>query len=110
MLGSGKPLRFELWGAHEDLPPTNLRPNASRESRLNNEQHEGHTIYTGSGHRCGVVPYCSVWCGGLPQGLMNSITREDQTRERCSWAGAMNCLGEFDRLLDADQMPLLCGG
>ena len=26
MLGSGRPLRFELWGAHEDLSPTDLRP------------------------------------------------------------------------------------
>ena len=24
-----KPLRFELWGAREDLPPTDPRPNAS---------------------------------------------------------------------------------
>ena len=24
-----KPLRFELWGAHEDLPPTDPRPKAS---------------------------------------------------------------------------------
>ena len=23
-----KPLRFELWGVHEDLPPTDPRPNA----------------------------------------------------------------------------------
>ena len=24
-----KPLRFELWGVREDLPPTDPRPNAS---------------------------------------------------------------------------------
>ena len=24
-----KPLRFELWGAHEDLPPTDPRPKTS---------------------------------------------------------------------------------
>ena len=60
MLGSGRPLRFELRGAHEDLPPTNPRPITSRESKLNDEQHKGHKIYTGSGHRCGVIPYSSV--------------------------------------------------
>ena len=27
--GSGRPLRFELWGARKDLSSTNLRPNAS---------------------------------------------------------------------------------
>ena len=75
MLGSGRPLRFELWGAREDLPPTNPRPNASRESKLNDEQHEGHKIYTGLGYRYGVIPYSSVWCGGFPQGLMMNSTR-----------------------------------
>ena len=48
--GSGRPLRFDLYGAHKDLPPTNPRLIASRESKLNDEQHEGHKIYTGSGH------------------------------------------------------------
>lgn len=74
MLCSRRPLRFELWGACEDLPPTNPCPIASRESKLNDEQHGGHKIYTGSGHRCGVKPYSSVWCGGLPQGLMMNST------------------------------------
>ena len=84
MLGSGRPLRFELWGAHEDLPPTNPRLIASRESKLNDEQHEGHKIYTSSGHCCGVIPYSSVWCGGLPQGLMMNNTKNELPRERCS--------------------------
>ena len=29
-----KPLRFELWGAHEDLLPTETRPEPRRDSRL----------------------------------------------------------------------------
>ena len=61
MLGSSRPLRFELWGAREDLPPTTPRPIASREYMLNDEQHEGHKVYTGSGHRRGLIPYSSVW-------------------------------------------------
>ena len=84
MLVSGRPLRFELWGVREDLPPTDPRSIASQESKLNNEQHKGHKIYTSSGHRCGVIPYSSVSCGGLPQGLMRNSTREEQPRERCS--------------------------
>ena len=77
MWGSCKPLRFELWGACEDLPPTNTRPNASRESKLNGEQHEGHKIYIGLGHHCGVIAYSSVWCGGLPQGQMMNSTKDE---------------------------------
>ena len=91
MLGSGRPLRFELLGRREDLPPTNPRPIASRESKLNDEQHEGHKIYTGSGHRYGVIPYSSVWCGGLPQGLMMNSTR-GRTASRevfLSWCGVL---------------------
>ena len=84
MLGSGRPLRFELWGAREDLSRTNPRLIISQESKLNDEQHEGHKIYTGSGHRCGVISYSSVWCGGLPQGLMMNSTKDEQPRERCS--------------------------
>ena len=98
MLGSGRPLRFELWGAHEDLPSTNPCPIAMRGSKLNDERLMGHKIYTGSGHRCGVIPYSSVWCGGLPQGLMMNSTEEEQPRERCSRASAVHYLGEFDRL------------
>ena len=29
-----KPLRFELWGAHEDLLPTETRPQPLRNSKL----------------------------------------------------------------------------
>ena len=57
-----KPSRFEHWGAHEDLPLPNHALNLAMISRLarrtrNTERHE---IYTGLGHRCGVIPYSSV--------------------------------------------------
>ena len=84
MLGSGRPLRFELWGAHEDLPRITPRSIASQESKLKRRTTRGHKIYTGSGHRCGVIPYSSVWCGGLPQGLMMNSTKDEQPCERCS--------------------------
>ena len=55
--GSGKTLRFEHWGARGDyafyLP-------VSQRSKLLKELHKGRKIYTGSGHRCGVIPYSSV--------------------------------------------------
>ena len=44
-------------------------------SKLRKEQQKGHEIYTGSGHHCGVIPYSSLWCGGLPQGMMMHHTR-----------------------------------
>ena len=78
--GSGRPLRFELWGARKDYAFYLL---ISQRSRLLKELHKRHKVYTGSGHHCGVIPYSSVWCGGLPQGLMNN-TKEEHPRERCS--------------------------
>ena len=55
--GSGRSLRFEHWGAHGDyafyLP-------VSQRSKLPKELHKGHKIYTGSVHRCGVIPYSIV--------------------------------------------------
>ena len=48
---------------------------ASQGSKLHKEQHKGHKVYTGSGHHCGVIPYSSLWCGGLPQGLMMNSTK-----------------------------------
>ena len=97
-----KPLRFELWGAREDLSLTSYaltRFAISASSR--NLQHKGHKIYTGLGHRCGVIPYSSVWCGGLPLGLMMNSTEEEQPRkERCSCGG-----------VDKHNLVLLyCGG
>ena len=59
-----KPLRFEHWGAHEDLPLPNHALSLTVISRPSstNPQHKRHKIYTGSGHHCGVIPYSSVWC------------------------------------------------
>ena len=72
-------------GVHAEItPPAYPRLFALQGSKLHEEQHKGHEIYTGSGHRCGVIPYSSVWCGGLPRGLMMNSTREEQPRERCS--------------------------
>ena len=68
------------------------------ESKLNDEQHKGHEVYTGSGHHCGVIPYSSVWCGGLPLGLDDEQYKAEQPREGLFLAGAMNCGGEFSRL------------
>ena len=57
-----KPSRFEHWGAHEDLPLLNHALSLATISKASstNSQHKGHKIYTGSGHRCGVIPYSSV--------------------------------------------------
>ena len=57
-----KPLRFEHWGAHEDLPLPNHALNLATISKLSstNPQHKRHEIYTSSGHCCGVIPYSSV--------------------------------------------------
>ena len=57
-----KTLRFEHWGAHEDLPLPNHALSLAAISRPSstNPQHKRHEIYTGSGHRCGVIPYSSV--------------------------------------------------
>ena len=33
-----------------------------KDLKLHEEQHKGHEVYTSSGHRCGVIPYSSVWC------------------------------------------------
>ena len=57
-----KPLRFEHWGACEDLSLTDhvLKHFAVSKGSSTNSQHKGHKISTGSGHRCGVIPYSSV--------------------------------------------------
>ena len=84
---SGRPFRFELWGARGDLAFYCLRLAASLGSKKSKEQHKRHRVYIGSGHHCGVIPYSSVWCGGLPLGLMMNNTREEQPREGCSCGG-----------------------
>ena len=48
-------------GVHAEIaPPTYLCLVASQGSKLHEEQHKRHKIYTGSGHHCGVIPYSSV--------------------------------------------------
>ena len=63
-------------------------PMPRSESKLHDE-HKGRKVYTGLGHRCGVIPYSSVWCGGLPLGQMMNSTKEEQPRERCSCGGVL---------------------
>ena len=58
----------------EIQPSAGLLLAESLGSKLREEQHKGHKIYTGSGQHCGVIPYSSVWCGGLPKGLMMNST------------------------------------
>ena len=78
--GSNTGVRAEI------SPPTYLHPSASLRSKLWKEQHKRHEVYTGSGHRCGVIPYSSVWCGGLPLGLMMmNNTRKNSLARVCSW-------------------------
>ena len=55
-----KPLRFELWGAHEDLSPLARALTMISKLGTSNSQNKGYMVYTGSGHRCGVVPYSTV--------------------------------------------------
>ena len=61
----------------EVSPSTYLFLNESLGSKLREERHKRHGVYTGSGHHCGVIPYSSVWRGGLPLGLMMNNTREN---------------------------------
>ena len=69
-------------GVHAEItPPAYAHLVSLQGSKLHEEQHKGHEIYTGSGHHCGVIPYSSVWCGGLPQGLMTNSTKGEQSRE-----------------------------
>ena len=53
---------FEHWGAHEDFPLPNhaLSLTVISKPSSTNSQHKRHEVYTGSGHRCGVIPYPSV--------------------------------------------------
>ena len=41
------------------LPIDVLTPRC--ESKLHDEQHKGRKVYTDLVHRCGVIPYSSVW-------------------------------------------------
>ena len=81
-----------------EVPPsTYLFLTESLGSKLREEQHKGHKIYTGLGHHCGVIPYSSVWCGGLPLGLDDEQYKVEQPRGGLFLADAMNCWEEFNR-------------
>ena len=41
-------------------PPLALALTAISKLSTSNSQNKGHRVYTGSGHRCGVIPYSSV--------------------------------------------------
>ena len=60
MWGSGKPLRFEHWGAREVSPSLAHALTAISKLSTSNSQNKGHRVYTGLGHHCGVIPYSSV--------------------------------------------------
>src|SRR3954462_8609201 len=75
--GSGRPLRFELWGARGDRA---LYLSVSLGSKLLQEQRMRHGVYTGSGHHYGVIPYSSV-VGGLPLGLVRKNSTGERPRE-----------------------------
>ena len=52
--------RFELWGACGDLNLPSLPTPRSHGLACRTQRTRGHKISTGSGHRCGVIPYSSV--------------------------------------------------
>ena len=79
--GSNSRVRTEI------TPPTYLRLVRSQGYKLHEEQHKGHEVYTSSGHHCGVIPYSSLWCGRLPQGLVMNNTNEELPREGRSSCG-----------------------
>ena len=58
--GSGKPLRFEHWGAHEDLSLPSSLSQRSQGLAQRTQRTRDTRVYTGSDHRCGVIPYSSV--------------------------------------------------
>ena len=71
-------------GVHaKSFLPTNLRPSSLRSRGRTRRTHntKRHEIYTGLGHRCGVIPYSSVVVDGLPLVRMMNSTREEQPPE-----------------------------
>lgn len=86
-LGSNTGVRAEI------LPSTYLHLAALLESKLSKEQHKRRRVYTSSGHHCGVIPYSSVWCGGLPLGLNMNNTRKNNLARVCSWLARQTARG-----------------
>ena len=68
----------------EITPPAYPLLTESLGPKLRKDQHKRHRVYTGSGHHCGVIPYSSVWRGGLPLGLMMNNTRKNSLTRVCS--------------------------
>ena len=61
ILGSGKTLEVRTLGrARRSLLPLALTLTAISKLTATNSQNKSHKVYTGSGHRCGVIPYSSV--------------------------------------------------
>ena len=93
----------------EISPSTYLHPSASLRSKLWKEQHKRHRVYTGSGHRCGVIPYSSVvwWIASWAkdeqlQGKNNLLRRGALVLGECGGFGGMD--------LVQDEIPLYGGG
>ena len=86
-----------LWCTRRFNPlPTCSSPNR-KVLNYQTEQHKRHKVYTGSGHHCGVKPFSSLWCGGLPLGLMMNNTRKNSLAMVCSW---LVLLGSGSSILD----------
>src|SRR3954463_13603255 len=80
-LGFRLTLKVRTLGCARRLCPLPLR---LAKIYLLKEQHKRHRVYTGSGHRCGVITYSSV-VGGLPLGLMMmNNTRKNSLARACS--------------------------
>ena len=85
----------------EISPPTYLHPSASLRSKQWKEQHKRHRVYTGSGYRCGVIPYSSVVVWWIASWADDEQYKEEQPREGLLLVGAMNCWEELSH-------PSLC--
>ena len=61
--GSGRPLRFEHWGAHGDLSPTDLRPISSRDLSWKQRTTQGTQglYWFGPPLWCNILLQCVVW-------------------------------------------------
>src|SRR3954462_3613019 len=105
ILGFRQTLKVRTLGCTRRLCPLPLR---LARIQLPKEQHKRHRVYTGPGHRCGVIPYSSV-VGGLPLGLMmmNSTRKNGLVRACSSWDDEL--LGEFSRpSLSLSHLPFAC--
>ena len=58
--GSGKTLEVRTLGCARRYLPLARTLTMISKLGTSNSQNKGHMVYTGSGHRCGVIPYSSV--------------------------------------------------